>query len=226
MAQAKRKTAVLAFQPVQRAKLPDEVYRRVKELILNGGIAPGELVTIQGLADAFEVSAMPVREALHRLTAEKALTNVAGRSVGIPELSVSRLSDLYRVRRVVETTATRWAAEAIRAADIERLTGLVGAMDKAVERASARQFIRANHDFHFTIYRAAGSETLMQMVEPLWLQVGPYFHRLHGSGNYVASNRHHKTILDALKRRNAAAAAAAIEADLDEACQILLRRLA
>src|SRR5690348_11718765 len=93
MAQA-RKTAALPLKPVTRGTLPDEIYRQIRELILDGGIAPGELVTLQGLADAFGVSAMPVREALARLTAEKALTVVSGRSVGIPELRASRLEDL------------------------------------------------------------------------------------------------------------------------------------
>ena len=91
MQQTRRKTASLPRRPVSRATLPNEIYRQIKELILDGGIAPGELVTIQGLADAFDVSTMPVREALQRLTTEKALTVMSGRSVGIPELEASRL---------------------------------------------------------------------------------------------------------------------------------------
>jgi DNA-binding GntR family transcriptional regulator len=43
-------------------------------LILDGGIAPGQVVTIQNLAEAFGVSTMPVREALKRLTAAGALS--------------------------------------------------------------------------------------------------------------------------------------------------------
>ena len=80
----------LPLRPVPRETVQDHVYRQLKELILNGGIEPGRTVTIQSLADAFGVSAMPVREALHRLVAEKALTVVAGRSVGIPPLNIDR----------------------------------------------------------------------------------------------------------------------------------------
>jgi DNA-binding GntR family transcriptional regulator len=222
MSQAKRKTAVLSLQPVVRGTLPDEIHRRIKNLILDGGIAPGELVTIQGLADAFNVSPMPVREALQRLTADKALTIVAGRSVGIPALKASRLRDLYRVRLEVETVATRWATQALTASDLERLEGLVGAMAEAIKEGSPRGFLRANHDFHFTIYRASGSDTLLSIIEGLWLQVSPYFHSLHGSGSYVASNRQHERALTALKQRDPAAAAASIGADLSEASQVLL----
>jgi DNA-binding GntR family transcriptional regulator len=225
MAQARRKTAALPLKPVPRGTLPDEIYRQIKELILDGGIAPGELMTIQGLADGFGVSAMPVREALQRLTAEKALTIVSGRSVGIPELRASRLRDLYRVRLEVETMATVWAAEAINGQDISRLEGLVAMMAKAIEDGDSRQYLRGNYDFHFTIYRASGSETMLAIIEGLWLQVSPYFHSLRASGNYVASNRKHAAITAALKKRDAGAASAAMRDDLQGAAQVLLSLL-
>ena len=165
MTQARRKTAALPLKPVPRGTLPDEIYRQIRELILDGGIAPGELMTIQGLADGFGVSAMPVREALQRLTAEKALTIVSGRSVGIPELKASRLRDLYKVRLEVETMATVWAAETITGQDISRLEGLVAMMAKAIKDGDSRQYLRGNHDFHFTIYRASESQTILDMAE-------------------------------------------------------------
>ncbi|MGT2468783.1 GntR family transcriptional regulator [Mesorhizobium atlanticum] len=49
---------------------------------------------MQSLADAFGIGPMPVREALRRLTAANALTVVSGRSIGIPPLSRSRLTDI------------------------------------------------------------------------------------------------------------------------------------
>ena len=74
-----------------RGTLQDHVYRQLCELILNGEIAPGQLITIQALADAFGVSAMPVREALQRLTAARVLTVISSRSIGVPPLTSERL---------------------------------------------------------------------------------------------------------------------------------------
>jgi DNA-binding GntR family transcriptional regulator len=225
MPQSRRKTASLPRRPVSRGTLPGEIYRQIKELILDGGIAPGELVTIQGLAAAFDVSTMPVREALQRLTAEKALTVVSGRSVGIPELEASRLRDLCRVRLEIETLATIWAADALDGRALRHLEGLVAAMAAAVRKGNPHQYVRANHEFHFGIYRAAGSETLLSIIEGLWLQVGPYFHLLHGSGNYSLANRQHERLLVALKEHNPVAAGASIRADIEEAARVLLSLL-
>jgi len=177
------------------------------------------------LADAFGVSAMPVREALQRLTAERALTVVSGRSVGIPDLSAERLRDLYRVRLEVETMAAAWAAGRLSPRDLRQLDLLVGAMGKAVADGNAHAYVRANHEFHFVIYRASGSDTLLSIIEGLWLQVSPYFHLLHGSGNYVMANQEHERALAALKRNDSAAVAAAIRADIEGAAKVLLELL-
>jgi DNA-binding GntR family transcriptional regulator len=220
-----RKTARLPVRPVPRGTLPDEIYRQIRDLILDGGIAPGELVTIQGLAEAFGVSAMPVREALQRLTAERALTVVSGRSVGVPALEAGRLRDLCRVRLEIETLATVWAASRLRPQDISRLERLVATMAQAVSDGNPRHYVRANHEFHFVVYRASGSETLLSIIEELWLQVSPYFHMLHGSGNYALANREHERLLIALKEQDAAAAGACVRADIEGAAAVLLDRL-
>jgi DNA-binding GntR family transcriptional regulator len=225
MDHTRRRTAKLPQEPLPRATLPNEIYRRIRELILDGGIAPGELVTIQGLARAFGVSAMPVREALQRLTAERALTVISGRSVGIPDLSADKLRDLCRVRLELETMAAAWAVGRLPPRDLHQLESLVAAMGKAVADGNARHYVRANHEFHFVIYRASGSDTLLSIIEGLWLQVSPYFHLLHGSGNYVMANRQHERALEALKRNDSAAAAAAIRADIEGAAQVLLTLL-
>src|ERR1700740_3238931 len=94
--------------PVARDTLQERVYNRLAGLILDGDIPPGRLVHIQSLAgavcvsgmplgEAFGVSAMPVREALKRLTASNALTVVSGRSIGVPPITLERFTDLRNV---------------------------------------------------------------------------------------------------------------------------------
>lgn len=211
----------LPLRPVPRETVQDHVYRQLKDLILNGGIEPGRTVTIQSLADAFGVSAMPVREALHRLVAEKALTVVAGRSVGIPPLSVERLEDLKRVRIEVEGVATEWAARSISAADLERLDALIAEMEAAHAERDGRRYVPANREFHFTIYRAAGSDSMLSIIESLWLRIGPYFDLLNSAGNLGASNAEHRAIRDALLRGDGPVARAALKADIEGAAKAL-----
>ncbi|MHB1304939.1 MAG: GntR family transcriptional regulator [Acidiphilium sp.] len=209
------------MRPVGRETVQDRVYRRIKDMILDGEIEPGRTVTIQSLADAFQVSAMPVREALRHLMAEQALMVVSGRSVGIPTLTPERLADLRRVRREVEGAAAAWAAERIGAEALGQLGALVEVMEAAAESLDGRRYVPANHHFHFAIYNEAGSPALLNIIESLWLQISPYFHILRTSQNWRSANSAHRLILEALRHGDGAAAARALRQDIDEAAATL-----
>jgi len=222
MAGAPHTKTSLKVVPLNRETLQDRVYRRVCDLILDGEIAPGQLVTIQSLADACEVSHMPVREALKRLTAAKALTVVSGRSIGIPRLNRASLNDLRNVRREIEGLAATWATRNITDEELLGIEDVYRKLGLANAKGDVRSFLRANHAFHFAIYRAARSETLITIIENLWLQISPYFNLLRGSGNYEVSNTHHQVMVDGLKARNEKQVADAVRADIEDAYQVLL----
>ncbi len=208
-----------------RDTLQERVFRQLSDLILDGEIAPGQLVKIQALAEAFGVSTMPVREALKRLTAAKALTVVSGRSIGIPPLNADRLEDLRRVRIEIESLAAEWAASNIDEDGISELTDQLSRMESATAAGDVKGYLRANRAFHFIVYAAAGSDSLLSIIENLWLQISPYFNLLHGSGNYSASNEQHEAMLTAIRARDKSALKTAVRADIDGAYDVLTRLL-
>lgn len=212
----------LSVARAPRDTLQDFVYQQLCELILNGEIAPGQLITILSLADAFGVSAMPVREALQRLTAARVLTVISSRSIGIPRLTRERLSDLRRVRLEVESLAAVWATPNIIDKEMSELEESVGAMEEAVRIGDNKQYLRCNRAFHFKIYQAARSEALLAIIETLWLQISPYFHLLHASGNYFKANEQHEIMLSAIRGRDEAAVSLAVRNDIEAAYRILI----
>jgi DNA-binding GntR family transcriptional regulator len=220
------KSLALPISLVPKATLQDQVYRRLSDLILNGEIAPGQTVTIQAVSDAFGVSAMPVREALQRLAAARALTVISGRSIGIPPLTRERLTDLKHVRTEVEGLAGEWAATGEpRPADLDYLDQQLRDLSATAESGDVKGYLRANRQFHFAIYRAAGSDVLLGIIESLWLQISPYFHLLHASGNYAVSNREHAAMLQAMRESNPKVMRASIVADIEAAALVLMDRL-
>ncbi len=219
------KAAPFPLSRIARGTMQDQVFRQLCDLILDGEIAPGQTVTLQSLADGFGTSVMPVREALQRLTAARALTVISGRSIGIPHLSTALLLDLRQVRLEVEGLAAEWAATRISADDLARLAAHVETMRGAVHDGGAKDYLRANRAFHFTVYEAAGSDVLMDMIEPLWLRISPFFNLLRGSGNYTDALAQHMVVLAALQAGDAARARAGIRADIEAASAMLLRLL-
>jgi DNA-binding GntR family transcriptional regulator len=204
-----------------RGTLQDHVYRELCELILDGGIAPGQSVTIQALADAFGVSAMPVREALQRLTAARVLQVISGRSIGIPPLSRERMVDLRRVRLEVEALAAEWATARMHPSDLVTMEGLLRQAERAADEGARDEYLRLNRAIHFLIYRASGSEALFAIIENLWLQVSPYFHFLYSSGNFHQAKEKHAQMLAGLKARNPDMVRTGLIEDIEAAGRVL-----
>ena len=210
-----------SVSPLRRETLQDGVFRRLSSLILEGGIAPGQSITVASLAEAFEVSPMPVREALTRLSAIGALTVVSGRTIGIPKLTRERLDDLTRVRLEVEATAVRWAGGRADGRFLGDLAPILDRLREAERTANAKLYVGANHDLHFRIYRQAASPVLSGMIEVLWLQISPYFHLLRGSGNFHISNDCHEALFEAFRKGDAGRAVDALQADINGAYRVL-----
>jgi DNA-binding GntR family transcriptional regulator len=215
----------LGVPHLSKETLQDQVFRHVSELILDGSIVPGEMVTVQSLADAFGVSPMPVREALRRLTAANALTVVSGRSIGIPALSRARLTDLRNVRFEIEAIAAGWAAQRRNEAELTIAARHLEELENANATGDVKAYLRANYTFHFSIYRAARSENLLSIIENLWLQISPYFNMLHGSGNYSTANEWHREMVSALRDRDVERIMKAVRADIDAAYAVLVAQL-
>jgi DNA-binding GntR family transcriptional regulator len=209
--------------PLARDTLQEQVYRQLCDLILDGSLAPGETITVQGLADAFGVSPMPVREALKRLTAANALTVVSGRSVGIAPLSRARLTDLRNVRLEIEAVAAGWGVRRATPEDVDDGARHFAALEAATAAGDRKGYLRSNHALHFTIYRASGSEILTGIIEALWLQISPYFHKLRET--YTVANSHHREMVEALRAHDEAAVRRAVRADIESAYRSLMAQL-
>ena len=184
--------------PLKRETLEEGVYRQLCELILKGGIAAGESITVASIADAFGVSPMPVRNALTRLSTAGALTVISGRTIGIPKLTRDRLDELLRVRLTVEPTAAAWAAERSDPALLNELGKTLDTLRDSERAGDTKTYVRSNYTFHFQVYRMSQSPIMAAIIESLWLQISPYFHLLQASGNFRISNHHHEKMFRAI----------------------------
>lgn len=204
-------------KPVQRKTLQTEVYQQLCQLILEGNLAPGESITVASIAKAFDVSPMPVREATTRLMAAGALTVVSGRSIGVPKLDKAVFTDLRNVRLELEALCIRWAIENTTEEFKRDIKDKLDAMIAAERAGEVKGFIHANYDFHFAIYRQAGSDNLLEIVSNIWLRINPYFHLLQTFGHYKISNKQHQEIVDGILNDDADRAVAALREDINSA---------
>lgn len=201
-------------KPIQKDKLHDQVYERLCTMLRQGEFNPGESVPVARIAKAFDISPMPVREALMRLQAMGVLSNVSGRSVGVPEVTAKNLTDLRNVRLEVETKAVEWSIKNSNKDFIKDLLVLFDGLIDAEERHDIQSFIKRNYAFHFRLYEQSDSPVLMQIIDNLWLKVSPILYHSKWVGRFKWSNDNHKAIIDAVSSHDIPGARAALTEDI------------
>ena len=204
----------LPLRPIQKDSVKDRVYFELRNALMLGAFRPGMALTIPDLAETFGTSHMPVREALRRLVSEQALTTLSNRSVAVPTLTLERYEDLLRTRIVVEGTAAAWASASVSGDQLDNIKLLNGELNRQGRRSAKDRFLAAHLDFHFAVYRSAGSHVAMPIIEILWLQIGPYHNLMFEADEFQLGNHHHDELIHALERRDGKAARSAIERDL------------
>ena len=223
--------AILETLPViERRTLGDAAYLHLRELLMSGRVAPGERLSLRALAGALGVSMMPVREAVTRLVADRALEVAPNRAVRVPVMNVTQFRELAAIRIEIEGFAAELAAKASAPDSIE----IISVAEKAFRAEAARarpdlpRAVALNKDFHFALYDAAGLPALVEIIGGLWLKVGPIINLdLRENPERLATGgavRFHAEAASAIRRRDGAAARAAIAADISGTAAFLLAK--
>jgi len=175
----------------------------LRELIITGDLAPGEALRQRDLADRFGVSPTPVREALRRLESEGLVRYDPHRGSTVIEADVGSLQEKYRIRAALEGLAASLAAPKISDDDIRELESYNERL--ADVSLSPDEVNDINRTLHFRVYEMAGSPLLVALMRLLWQSFpqGPQMARPREE-----SIAEHKQLIEALQRRDAAAAQA------------------
>ncbi len=215
---------MIGLAPVQRDSIQEQIYLALRDRLMRGSFAPGQKLKILELAEAFGTSAMPVRDALNRLMAERGLEGQPNRTIRVPTLSIKRLEDLRQARFAVEGLAVEQAAANMTPECLATLNGLITAQSETdrdhLSEASAEQ----NRAFHFAIYRQSGSAVLLPIIESLWLQFGPYLRDASErfDGRNGRGTNFHIDLVAALSKGDGPAARVALEADIGRSFDLVM----
>jgi DNA-binding GntR family transcriptional regulator len=142
----------------------ERVYRAIRERILSGAYSPGYRVVIDALAEEFEVSALPVREAIRRLEAEGLVIFRPNAGAQVAPAEPGVFDEEMTVLAVLEGYATALAAPELDDAAIRRLTEITDRMVEAMERLDSLGFGRLNQEFHAVIYEHCPNTALVGML--------------------------------------------------------------
>jgi DNA-binding GntR family transcriptional regulator len=186
--------------------LRDAVVDELRELIINQVLQPGQRIVERQLSEQFEVSRIPLREALLQLETEGLVTVLPRRGTFVATFSLKDLSDFFDIRESLEPLAARLAAERCTQADLARLRAHLSEAETAVASGVHDAIARGNVAFHDEIVETAANGFLSTLMRPLNIRLRWQF-RLAQDLDLGLMCREHEDLFQAIAAHDTARAA-------------------
>ncbi|MBS9719690.1 GntR family transcriptional regulator [Tianweitania sp. BSSL-BM11] len=215
-----------AFTDIQSKSLSAQIYSQLRYQLMAARMQPGVRLKIRELAQSLGTSETPVREALLQLVRDGALEMKPGYYIRVRRLTLNEYLETREIRLMLEPHAAVKALPHVDKAFIEQLEKVHETLIRAEADKDYPAALLANYEFHFLIYRRSGMPQLIEILERLWIQIGPLLNYLYPFGHPSYDGPHqHLHILEALRKRDAEALAEAFRADLIEGGRAFVRYL-
>jgi GntR family colanic acid and biofilm gene transcriptional regulator len=213
---------------VEKSNLSSRVYDEIRSALMNGNYVPGDRLRISDLAESLGTSPTPVREAIFRLVSEQALQMTAATAITVPELAPETVSEIQLIRRLLEGASAEIAAKNVTSRQIEKLRQTHDLFIKSF-LTNPRDAARLNRNFHFELVDLAKLPNLHNLLESLWVRMGPLLHVFHTEmqGTQINVDNHpHYRVLRGLEKHDPVETSDAIREDIQWGETVLLNWMA
>jgi DNA-binding GntR family transcriptional regulator len=190
----------------QSLPLPEFIYRRLRTHILDGSLAPGRLLRQEEIARSFNVSRVPVREAMGRLEVDGLIVLRPRRGYAVTQLRQDEIVEIFELRVVIEEHAARVAARARTPEDIEAVEALVVRMERVARGIGDynAEWARLNRDFHSRLVASGRRRRLSNTVDTLRDTVEAYVRtEMRLTGDVAKALVEHREMLEAFRAGDA-----------------------
>jgi DNA-binding GntR family transcriptional regulator len=186
----------------------DALAETLRDEIIRGDLVPSQHLRLEEIAARYDVSTMPVREALRNLESEGLVTIFPHRGATVTRLSADELQDIYDIRAVLEEMATRIAVPLLTEDTLSELESLIEGIDNYPDDVAT--LVKLNHQFHLALYAASGRSHLCELIRILRFRAQHYLHVFITEselGHTPQTQGEHRVILETCRRGDSEKAA-------------------
>jgi len=204
-----------------------EIGQRIRDDIVAGNLGFGERLTIDALASRYEVSHMPVREALRELQGEGLVVIEPNRGARVRTIDANFVDNLFEIRIAIEVMLIRRAAQRCRPSDIDELRAIEKDLEREIGARNYAAVVAQNQAFHTTINRIADNVDALPIVDKHWLLLAALWRTFgYGEARFAGVANDHRHLIAALAAHDADAAALIMGAHSNKAKLVLQERVA
>ncbi len=185
---------------LERRALRHDLETALRERILDGRLAPSAAISEPALAQEFQVSRSPLREALFALEGRGLIESAVGRGFAVRPLDARGAEDAYTILATLDGLALRLAGVPPRA-DLDALTRINDRIRRSPRRA--RRLFDLDRDWHALLVSRCPNRPLLSMIEDLLTAVRRYdLAYWREAGDILVSHAEHSAIVRSLRAGN------------------------
>lgn len=151
----------------EETSLRSMLVNRLRDLILDGELEPGQKLVERDLTESFGVSRSLLREALQQLQAEGLIVNVLHRGPSVAVITKEEAREIYSVRAILESRAGRDFVDNATDDDLTALSAAVDALRDPQVRSDPHRQLVAKNDFYTVLLQGGGNATIAQLLKQL-----------------------------------------------------------
>ena len=194
--------------------LSQKAYGQIKEMILEGTLQQGQLISINKLTEMLQISRTPLTSAFQRLENEKFITIIPKQGVIVNTVSLETAREIYELRAAIETYNAKRVFPKMDATDLAALEDSLARQEARSQCNDTAGFMKEDIWFHKYILNKVSNFEFMSVIDVLFERA--YLLGLSNSGHHrmEESITEHRQILSALKGENPQGFADAIECNI------------
>jgi DNA-binding GntR family transcriptional regulator len=194
---------VRAEATIRKRCLSDELVPLIRDMIVDGELAPGAKIPEQAISERFGVSRTPLREALKSLAAEGIVRLHPNRGATVATISAEQVDELFPIMGALEALAGELACARATDDDIRRIRAMHERMQAHYKRRERGPYIKLNQAIHEALFEIAANQSLTQMYRSLMLRIHSirYIARI-SPDRWREAMDDHEAVVDALERRD------------------------
>jgi DNA-binding GntR family transcriptional regulator len=195
----------LSFLPVERptgGATSRRIADHLRSAILDGEITPGQRIRQEEVAERFQVSRLPVREALRMLETESLIDHQTNKGARVTRLDMHQADVIYQMRERLDPLVLAESIPNLTEGDFRTLEQI---QDRIEANADVGAFVTLDREFHLLTYAGCRVEQLSSVVTRLWNATQHYrraYVSISGPGQMWVINAEHRLLLDAIERRD------------------------
>lgn len=199
----------------------ERIYQNLRRSIILGHLPTGEKLNLELLADQYQTSVTPVREALQMLAQEDLVTSVPHSGYFVTQVTFKELTDLLELREILEVAAVTRAAVQITDQQLSELEQ-VHAKQIDGQSGSYERAVIENRQLHYLIALASGNRELAEALGRVHDRLARFFVFVHSPTE--VENRHSK-LLKALRVHDQNLAVQTMLDEINETREITLTKV-